>query len=48
MRDKRPGYLEKISYTFEYLSWYFYGFTHPGSKERLEYLEIAKKMIENQ
>ncbi len=45
-RNKRPSYFEKIIESFEYLFFYFYGFTHPGSKERIEYLELAKKMLE--
>ena len=47
-RSKRPSYCEKISESFEYLFLYFYGFTHPGLKERIEYLELAKKMLETQ
>jgi heat shock protein HtpX len=47
-RSKRPCYFEKISESFDYLSRYFYGFTHPGLKERIEYLELAKKMLETQ
>ena len=47
-RIKRPSYFEKISESFEYLSRYFYGFTHPSLKERIEYLELAKKMLETQ
>jgi heat shock protein HtpX len=42
---ERPNYFEKILESFGYLFWYFYGFTHPGSKERIEYLEFAKKML---
>lgn len=44
-RNKRPGFFEKIRDSFEYLSLYFYGYTHPVSKERFEYLELAKKML---
>ena len=47
-RNKRPSYFEKISESFEYLSRYLYGFTHLGLKERIEYLELAKKMLETQ
>ncbi len=47
-RTKRPGFFEKILESFGYLFWYFYGFTHPGSKERIEYLELARKMSEMQ
>ncbi len=47
-KNKRPGFFEKILESFSYLFWYFYGFTHPGSKERIEYLELAKKMLEMQ
>lgn len=47
-RNKRPGFFEKILESFGYLFWYFIGFTHPGSKKRIEYLELAKKMSEMQ
>lgn len=47
-RNKRQGHVEKILESFEYLFLYFFGFTHPVSKERLEYLELAKKMVRTQ
>lgn len=47
-RSEKPSYLEKLKHSFEYISMYFYGHTHPVSKERLEYLELAKKMLTTQ
>lgn len=47
-KKERPGFFEKILESFGYLFWYFYGFTHPGPKERIEYLELAKRMSEMQ
>lgn len=47
-RIKRPNHFEKISEIFEYLSEYFYGFTHPSLKDRVESLQlVAEKIINN-
>jgi len=45
MIKKRPGYLKTITTTFDHLSWYFYGQTHPHLKERIELLEFAEKFL---
>lgn len=46
--SEKPSYLDKIKHSFEYIKTYFYGQTHPVSKERLEYLDLAKKMLKTQ
>jgi hypothetical protein len=48
MKRKRPSIFGKILESFEYLQAYFYRFTHPNLKERVEHLEITEKILNNQ
>jgi Zn-dependent protease with chaperone function len=46
--NTQPRYFEITSIGCGYILWYFHGHTHPILKERLEYLELAERMLKAQ
>ncbi len=44
--DKRPSKLSVIMDSFQYVSEYFIGFTHPRIMDRIENIEFSKKLVE--
>jgi heat shock protein HtpX len=43
--NSRPNLLHKIIESFAWIIGYFFGFEHPHLKERIEYLDFAKRLI---
>ncbi len=44
--DKRPGILSQLAEGIGYIKDYYTGYTHPHTKERLEFLSFANEMVE--
>ncbi len=45
--NRPPYYSEIIPMSMDYIMDYFHGYTHPDLKERLEYLELAERMLKS-
>lgn len=45
--NKRPGIISTIMECGHLVISYFFGFTHPHLKERIEYLDFANRLIAN-